>query len=1024
MKSVDTTGQIWYSIHKVYLINPKGNIDMKKRIVSMLIAAVMLLSLMPFTVFAASAPSYEITNLTPEEDKDVNGGYIVVESSAEAGERVNITVVPNEGYAIDKVMYGKANAQDSFMIEGNVKIYTQDIDVAVVNNGNQVEGMTDSIPGISSDSISTPNSAAATDDSAVYYFTMPDFPVVVFATFEYLDPAWSEWEEYESGNGTWIYGAIKELGGLTSKVTVKVRYLKENEKIKQISIGSWGNSIITLNGTDIIFNWNEETGELSLPEQSTGAFQPNFSEYLMIQDLNGYTGTSGYPSYYDDTTDTFYFAMIYYISGGYFGIGYEALKIVPDGALDYDADQTNFSAEFSSDDTELLFGDNYVLVGATDSSYKTAVLKIYIEQGSNEIPAGEYPVDNSTMTGTVLSSYGIIDGKVSYSFAGNRNMIGQITAPIWFLVSGKVTVSYDGDVMTMVVAGKNSYGKDIDVTFTKTLPEKHEITDGTLDENGKVVFDKPVARLGDTVTLNVVPFDGYKLKEGTLKAVYDDGTGEKELTLTQDTAEKNKFTFTMPDAEVTVSAQFEETDETFKAVFDETTGTLYFFFDKINHYKENTAIFDDLTTKAQKAIDWNYDAIRASVKSVVIDSSLENFTALESTAHMFEDMISASDISGAEYLVVDNVTDMSYMFQNFGDNSETLNVVPNVSKWNTEKVTDIHRVFYGYGLSSTVLNKVPDVSSWKTENVTDMSYAFSNYGYNSYVLNEVPAVGGWNTKNVTDMSQMFSGYANSSTVFNKKLAVDKWNTENVTDISRIFQYYAYSSEELTSVPDISAWNTAKLTDAEGLFAVFGYVSEKLNFVLDLSSWDLSGLNNGNMMFGSAGVNAAKWKVCIPYMTGELTNTPDSWYGKNDTVKAIPASERQFTLCYPVSIDENIENGKVEVSSSVAEAGTTITITVTANEGYKLTEDSLKAVYTGESGDTELPLTGDASDETKFTFTMAADAVEVKAEFEESQIYNPETGDGSDIALWSAVLVVSFAGLAAYCVFSKKRRDNR
>lgn len=42
---------------------------------------------------------YTITNGTPEADKTANGGYITVPETAEAGDVVEVTVIPNEDIA-------------------------------------------------------------------------------------------------------------------------------------------------------------------------------------------------------------------------------------------------------------------------------------------------------------------------------------------------------------------------------------------------------------------------------------------------------------------------------------------------------------------------------------------------------------------------------------------------------------------------------------------------------------------------------------------------------------------------------------------------------------------------------------------------------------------------------------------------------------------------------------------------------------------------------------------------------------
>jgi hypothetical protein len=72
-------------------------------------------------------------------------------------------------------------------------------------------------------------------------------------------------------------------------------------------------------------------------------------------------------------------------------------------------------------------------------------------------------------------------------------------------------------------------------------------------QGGSVVVGKSRAVPGNTVTLTVAPdAGGWVLKPGTLKAK----AGETELALTQDTNDSSKYTFTMPAADVTVTAEF------------------------------------------------------------------------------------------------------------------------------------------------------------------------------------------------------------------------------------------------------------------------------------------------------------------------------------------------------------------------------------------------------------------------------------------------------------------------------------
>ena len=97
-------------------------------------------------------------------------------------------------------------------------------------------------------------------------------------------------------------------------------------------------------------------------------------------------------------------------------------------------------------------------------------------------------------------------------------------------------------------------GSDLDTFDDRTLVRAN--TYGvTVSEtqNGSIVADKSRALPESTVTLTVTPDEGgWELKSGTLKAT----SGETELALIQDPSDPSKYSFTMPEADVTVTAEF------------------------------------------------------------------------------------------------------------------------------------------------------------------------------------------------------------------------------------------------------------------------------------------------------------------------------------------------------------------------------------------------------------------------------------------------------------------------------------
>ncbi len=329
------------------------------------------------------------------------------------------------------------------------------------------------------------------------------------------------------------------------------------------------------------------------------------------------------------------------------------------------------------------------------------------------------------------------------------------------------------------------------------------------------------------------------------------------------------------------SLTWSEDTPTFKAVYN-TTGTLTFYYDTDEHNEDvNTVykgsdgtnyLFDDAKSQNQK---WGYYDKYGSITNVKIDPSVAAYKDLTSTAYMFRSMSNANNISGAEYLDVSKVKDMSYMFQGFG--SETLTDVPKVSGWNTGEVKDMSYMFKDYGSRNRTFNVVPDVSKWNTDNVNNMSYMFNNYGGLSESLNAVPDVSGWRkTGNVKKMSSLFKEYGKSSTVLDKVPDVSKWNTDKVEVMEYVFSLYGKVSPDLETAPDVSGWNVSKVEDMDYMFQNYGNGSVEFNF--DLSNWNLANLpdDGGNNVFDFI---AKKFDVDIPGVTSGNSNpnTKGRWY---------------------------------------------------------------------------------------------------------------------------------------------------
>jgi len=107
---------------------------------------------------------------------------------------------------------------------------------------------------------------------------------------------------------------------------------------------------------------------------------------------------------------------------------------------------------------------------------------------------------------------------------------------------------------------------------------------------------------------------------------------------------------------------------------------------------------------------------------------------------------------------------MKYIF----NGCESLEFLPDISKWNTEKVNDFSNMFN----KCKSLLAIPDISKWNTSQGNNMMFMFSE----CKLLSKLPDLSKWDTFKVTNFRYMFNG-----------------------------------CESLTSLPDISIWENSERT---------------------------------------------------------------------------------------------------------------------------------------------------------------------------------------------------------------------
>lgn len=128
--------------------------------------------------------------------------------------------------------------------------------------------------------------------------------------------------------------------------------------------------------------------------------------------------------------------------------------------LEYDAKE-DFIVDFPNPQVilEYVASDGLIYVVADNEDKSTITLEFPVAKTATDLAAGTYAINATGAEGTVSAGAGIDEkGYIVGSFAGYRNANNQITAPLWWIVSGTVTVAENGIITVDAV---NSYDKAI-----------------------------------------------------------------------------------------------------------------------------------------------------------------------------------------------------------------------------------------------------------------------------------------------------------------------------------------------------------------------------------------------------------------------------------------------------------------------------------------------------------------------------------------------------------------------------------
>lgn len=256
-----------------------------------------------------------------------------------------------------------------------------------------------------------------------------------------------------------------------------------------------------------------------------------------------------------------------------------------------------------------------------------------------------------------------------------------------------------------------------------------------------------------------------------------------------------------------------------------------------------------------------------------------NFATATNLSGMFKDSAATQLVLNNTNLGGNNITDMSYMFQNskvknidlgsmqtgpltsivgMFKNTNNLETITLPSVFNTSNITDMSSLFE----NNSKLSAINNLANLDTTNVTNMSRMFAG----DYYLPMQNIISNLRANKVENTSYMFYGTnASTSAVF-----PTSFNTENLTDMSYMFLNF------YTSNLDISNFKLGNVTSMEGTFS-----ATAKNNTIGSITWPSGQINMPHLttMRALFKFNASLNQIILPILkTPALTDTSYMFYG--------------------------------------------------------------------------------------------------------------------------------------------------
>ena len=390
-------------------------------------------------------------------------------------------------------------------------------------------------------------------------------------------------------------------------------------------------------------------------------------------------------------------------------------------------------------------------------------------------------------------------------------------------------------ISIMMLTGDNSILKQAVNAREKTIVEaekeriqlvllgKYNYKENMLESTVKSKLEKEIKGIsisGTKFPLIVT----YTSTTGNSYEVYEDGTVKKYTPID------------LTDIYVALCADgtlvFSNNKHDINTYLSNNNTTLHSGWDSIKDLTNNDVTYTEYADEITKAIFLNEVVPQTTLG---LFSSLKNLTTIENISN----------------LKTDNVTDMSYMFQNC---SSLTNL--DLSSFNTRNVTDIRCMFEG---CSNLINI--DLSSFDTGNVEFLHSLFSG----CLKLSDISSISKWNVSSVKNMYGTFLNCVSLADL--EPLA--NWDTSSLEYLKFTFgiQKSVYETYGLGKIEDLSPlenWNTSAVTNMDQLFR-----NQSIKNSNGIENWDISSTTTMEMMFQNC--KKLEYLNLSNYNTATVTN---------------------------------------------------------------------------------------------------------------------------------------------------------